>query len=232
MKTRSKTTGWPAASKDTRSDSKAGAPGGTRELARLARGQAHRGDGLARAVDDDAQLELEHLAQRRLGQIGGEHLLADAGRQERALQAHGMVVDQSQPLDHHHPGPRGEAERDTGAAVGHRRPRVEHARGHRFALRGQLAREPAQLEDLVVDGRRRHEGAEPVPPCDEMVALEQLERLAQRHQRHAEVTREAALVGQRRARRPLAAADALAQRLGDPVIPRQASDHSTPLSVF
>jgi len=65
-----------------------------------------------------------------------------------------------------------------------------------------------------------------------MVALEQLERLAQRHQRDAEITREPALVGQRRASRPFTAADTLAERLGDPVIPRQASVHSTPLSVF
>ena len=108
----------------------------------------------------------------------------------------------------------------------------EHPGGDGLALGREVAGEALQLEDLVVDGGRRHERAEPVPPGDETVALQQLERLAQGHERHAEVAGEPALVGQRRARRPLAVADAPAKGLGDAVIARHASVHSTPLSVF
>jgi hypothetical protein len=70
--------------------------------------------------------------------------------------------------------------------------------------------QPEELVDLVVDGGRGHEGAQTVPPRDEVVALQELERLAQRHERHAEVACEPSLVGQRGAGHPLTAADTLA----------------------
>ena len=101
-----------------------------------------------------------------------------------------------------------------------------------LALGREVAGEALQLQDLVVDGGRGHERAEPVTPRDQTVALEHFEGLAQGHERDAEVVREPALVGQRRARRPLAVADAPAKGLGDAVVARHASVHSTPLSVF
>jgi len=66
-----------------------------------------------------------------------------------------------------------------------------------------------------------------VAPHDEVLALEQLERLAQGHQRDAEGLRELSLVGERRARRQPVVADLLAQRFGDAVIPGDASAHAT-----
>ena len=143
-----------------------------------------------------------------------------------------MTADQAQPLEHDHAGARAEAQRGAGPVVGHRRPHAEHARGDGLALGGEIGGEAAQLGDLVVDRGRRDERAEAVAPRDQIVALEQFERLAERHEGDAEVAREASLVGQRRPRRPLALADALTERVGDAVVARQPSVHSTPLSVF
>src|SRR3972149_736970 len=99
MNTRSKTTGAPPAAKDTRSDSNAGAP----RLPPPPAPEPHRGHGLARPLDHEAELELEHLVERGRGEVGPHHLVADVGRQERALEAHRVAVPEAQPLDRGHP---------------------------------------------------------------------------------------------------------------------------------
>jgi hypothetical protein len=199
--------------------------GATSEVARLAPSEPDRGHGLARPLDRDAELELEGLAKRSAIEIGLEQLLAEARRQERVLQAHRPSADEPEPFDHEHARAWTQAEGPGDVTVGDREPRAEEPRGHGLALGEQLAGEPAQLEDVVIDRRGGHEGAETVTTDDQVLALEHLERLAQGHQRDAEGLRELALVRQRRAGRELSRADLPAQRFGDPVIPRTPSDH-------
>ena len=79
-----------------------------------------------------------------------------------------------------------------------------------LALGGEVAGEPAELEDVVVDRGRGDERPEPVTARDEVLTLEQLERLAQRHERDPEAPRELALVVEARAGRQLAVLDPLA----------------------
>src|SRR5438045_1909601 len=95
-----------------------------------------------------------------------------------------------------------------------------------LALRGQITREPTQLKDVVVDRGCGHEGAETVAARDEILTLEQLQRLAQRHQGHAEGLRERPLVVEPGAGHEAAAMNAVAQRLGDAVIPRHPCVHA------
>jgi len=112
------------------------------------------------------------------------------------------------------------------AAIGARHAPAQQPRGDVLALRGELAREATQLEDVVVDRGRGHEGAETVTARDEVLALEHLERLAQRHEGHAEGLRERALVVEPGAGREAATVDTVAQRLGDAVVPRHPCVHA------
>jgi len=99
-------------------------------------------------------------------------------------------------------------------------------------------REAAELEDVVIDRRRRHERPEAVAPRDQVLALEQLQRLPEGHERDAEARREPALGVEPRPGTERALADPRTQRLGDLVVPRQAtvdpsvSIHPKSLSVF
>ena len=110
--------------------------------------------------------------------------------------------------------------------VGERELRPDEPRRHRLALGLEVAGEPAKLEDVVVDGGRRDECPEAVAARDQVLALEQLERLAQRHQRHAEALREPSLVVEPGAGTELALVDPFAQDLGDPVVARDPPVHS------
>ena len=92
-----------------------------------------------------------------------------------------------------------------------------------LALGREVAGETPELEDVVVDRRRGDERAEPVLPRDQVIALEQLERLPQGHERNAEAPRELSLIVESGARRELAATDPFAQRLRDAVVARNAS---------
>jgi len=89
-----------------------------------------------------------------------------------------------------------------------------------LALGREIPGEAAELEDVVVDRGRGDERPETVAARDQVLALEELERLPQRHQRDAEALRELALVVEPRAGRELAPPDPLAQRLGDAVVAR------------
>ncbi len=72
-----------------------------------------------------------------------------------------------------------------------------------------------------------------MPAGDEAVALEQVERMAERHQGDAELPREAALIVQALTRPLARRGDSLAKRLSDLVIPRHATGQSEPpRSVF
>src|SRR5207244_12566865 len=79
------------------------------------------------------------------------------------------------------------------------------------------------------DRRPRHERPEAVAPRDQVLALEQLERLAQGHERHAEALGEAALVVEPGAGTERALADPRAQRSGDLVVAGEAAVHSSVL---
>src|SRR2546427_413751 len=88
----------------------------------------------------------------------------------------------------------------------------------RLAAAEAHRREAAQLEKVVVDRGRGDERPETVAARDEVLALEELERLAQRHERHGEALRELALIVEPGAGRERAAPDPFAQRLGDAVV--------------
>src|SRR5262249_41328207 len=75
--------------------------GSTTELARLAAAEADGRHALTRTLDPDAELELEHLAQRRGPEIRPQHFFAHGGDQERTLQAHRVAVDEAQALELH-----------------------------------------------------------------------------------------------------------------------------------
>src|SRR3989442_15840939 len=197
--------------------------GAAAQIARLSSAQTHRGDGFAGACDDDAQLELEDLMQRRQREIGPDHLVAERRRQERPLEAHRMLVDQPQTLEHEHARPTGQPQRLGDASIRRREPRPQQARRDVLALGREIAGEASKLEDVVIDRRRGDERAEPVATGDEGLALEQLERLAQGHERHAEALRELALVIEPRTRWELADPDPLAQHFGNAVV----AGHST-----
>src|SRR5947199_6926693 len=140
-----------------------------------------------------------------------------------------MAIDRAQPLDHEHAGARAEPEGVGDVVVWAREPRSEEARRHVLAFGREVACEAAELEDVVVDRRRRHERPEAVAPRDQVLALEQLERLAQGHERHAEALGEAALVVEPGAGTERALADPRAQRSGDLVVAGEAAVHSSVL---
>src|SRR5512145_419753 len=81
------------------------------------------------------------------------------------------------------------------------------------------------MENVVVDRRRGHERPQTVLAADQLLALEQLQGLAQGHQRDAELARHLALIGQPRAGRQLTTLDSFAELFGDAVVPGDTSDH-------
>src|SRR2546428_4214231 len=140
-----------------------------------------------------------------------------------------MTSERARRLDHEPAGGRAEPEGVGDVVVGAREPRSEEARRHVLAFGREVACEAAELEDVVVDRRRRHERPEAVAPRDQVLALEQLERLAQGHERHAEALGEAALVVEPGAGTERALADPRAQRSGDLVVAGEAAVHSSVL---
>src|SRR5438552_2745923 len=147
------------------------------QITRLAPPEAHRGDGLAGALDRDPQLELERLAQRRALEVRLQQLLAEPRGQERPLEPDRVAIDETQALDHEHAGAAAEAERLRGVTVGDREARAEQARADVLAVGEELAGEATELQDVVIDRRGRDERPEAMAPDDQAVALEQLERL-------------------------------------------------------
>src|SRR6267143_723803 len=127
--------------------------------------------------------------------------------------------------------PSAQAQRLGDAPVSRREPRPQQARRDALALGREVAGEAAKLEDVVVDRRRGDEGTEPVTARDEVLALEQLERLAEGHEGHAEALRELALVVEPRTGGKLADPDPLAQRLGDAVVAGHSTEEPHPDAV-
>ena len=134
-----------------------------------------------------------------------------------------MPVDEPQPLQHEHAAGRPRPSARGHLAIRPARSGSEKPGGDVLALGGEVAGEALELEDVVVDGGRGDEGAESVTARDEPLALQQLERLAEGHQRHAELARELALVVEPLTGASVPVADALAQAPGDLVI----AGHST-----
>src|SRR5712692_8508504 len=115
-------------------------------------------------------------------------------------------------------GVRARSARTTSSPVRGGEPRPQEPRRDVLALGREIPGEAAQLEDVVVDRGRSDERPETVAARDEVLALEELERLAQRHERHGEALRELTLIVEPRAGRERAAPDPFAQRLGDAVV--------------
>jgi len=124
--------------------------GGAAPAAELPRGapvEADGGDALARARDVDAELEREHLAQRRDGEVDLGHLVADPCREVRELQAHRTPVDQPQPLHREDaPGP-AETELARHLVIRSAEGAAEKPGGDILALGGQVPREGVEVED-------------------------------------------------------------------------------------
>src|SRR2546429_8073142 len=198
-----------------------GRPDRAPELARLAPSETHRGDRLVRAPDDDPERALERLVERRAGEVRPDDLVADERGKERALQAHRMVVHQPQPRDHEHPRAGPEAERVGDEAGRSRETHGKEPRRDVLAPCREVPGEAAELEDVVIDRRRRHERPEAVAPGDQVLALEQLQRLPEGHERDAEARREPALGLEPRPGTERALADPRTQRLGVLVERRQ-----------
>jgi len=102
---------------------------------------------------------------------------ADGGRQVRDLETRRTAIHQTEPLEPEHPRPRADSERAGDPSVREHETTPKESRGHALTLRGQIAGEGAQMQDVVVDDRRGHEGAKAMPPGDEPVALRHVFRL-------------------------------------------------------
>src|SRR5205085_5576835 len=112
--------------------------------------------------DRDAELVLEDLRERRQREVRARDFLAEPRRQERALETERPAVDQAQPLHREQARAAPEAERPRLAPRAADELAAEQARGDVLALRGEIAREPPELEDVVVDRRRGDERPEAV----------------------------------------------------------------------
>src|SRR6185503_1732316 len=95
----------------------------------------------------------------------------------------------------------GQSQRLGHPAIGGREVAPEESRRDVLTERGEIPGQRPELQDVVVDRGTGDEGAETVPAGDEAVALEQIERLAQRHEGDAELAREAPLIVEALARR-------------------------------
>ncbi len=179
-----------------------------------------------RARDRDTELELQDLRERRQREIRAHHLVTEARRQERALQAQGTAVDESEAIDREEPRAAREAERRRHAPLTADEAARKKPRGDVLPQCGKIAGEAAELEDVVVDRRRRHERSEPVPALDQLLALEHLERLPQGHEGDAEALRELALRLESGARRQLTVLDASAELVGDSLVAWHSCSHS------
>jgi hypothetical protein len=81
-------------------------------------------------------------------------------------------IDQAEPIEHEHARPAGEAQRLGDAPVRRGESRAQQPGRDVLALGREIAGEAAKLQDVVVDGRRGDERAEPVATRDEVLALE------------------------------------------------------------
>src|SRR5574341_1805753 len=126
-----------------------------------------------------------------------------------------MAIDEPQALEREDAGAGVEPELARRVPVGPGGVGGQEARGDVLADGGEIAREGAEVEDVVVDGRRGNEGAEAMTARDQAVALEHLERLAEGHERDTEALSEAALVVEALTRRDGAGADPVTEGIRD-----------------
>ena len=130
-----------------------------------------------------------------------------------------MPVHQPQALEHEDAGARVEAELARRVPISPGALGAEEPRGDLLAHRREVSGEGAEVEDVVVDGRRRDEGTEAVPSRDQTVSLKHIERLAESHEGDPEVLSETALVVEALARRDAAGSDPITEDLRDLVVP-------------
>src|SRR5262250_1629451 len=168
MNTRSKTTGAPPASYETRSDSNAGSP------ARQPRSRASRRPSRTAETVSLARVMTRPSLNSRTWCSGVSARSAritsspsGGGRNERCR----LIGCASTSLSRSSTSTRGRPVRRS-------EPRAEQPRRDVLALGREIAGEAAELEDVVVDRRGGDERAEPVAARDEVLALEELERLA------------------------------------------------------
>src|SRR5713101_5327398 len=136
-----------------------------------------------------------------------------------------MPVHQPQALEHEDAGARVEAELARRVPISPGTLDAEEPRGDLLAHSGEVSGEGAEVEDVVVDGRRRHESAEAVPARDQTLSFQDLERLTQGHERDPEVLRETPLVVEALARPNAAGANPLTQDLRDLMVPGHSCSH-------
>ena len=165
------------------------------------------------------------MAERSHGQIRLGRLFADGRGQVRDLEGQRLAVHEAEPLEDEHPRALGQAQLLRHAPIGPPEAAAEKPGRHVLAHGAEIPRERPELEDVVVDGRGRHEGAEAVAARDQALAREHVEGLAERHERHSEGLGELALIVETLPRRQAARADARAQSLGDLVIARHRPSH-------
>src|SRR6266851_8534127 len=136
-----------------------------------------------------------------------------------------MPVHQPQALEHEDAGAGVEAELARRVPISPGALGAEEPRGDLLAHSRQVSGEGAEVEDVVVDGRRCHESAEAVPARDQTVSFQDLERLTQGHERDAEVLSETPLVVEALARPNAAGANSLTQDLRDLMVPGHSCSH-------
>src|ERR1700682_3344544 len=98
-----------------------------------------------------------------------------------------MPVHQPQALEHEDARARVEAELARRVPISPGALGAEGPRGDLLAHSREVSGEGAEVEDDVVDGRRRHESAEAVPARDQALSLQHFERLTQGHERDTEI---------------------------------------------
>src|SRR5437762_417659 len=136
-----------------------------------------------------------------------------------------MPVHQPQALEHEDAGASVEAELARRVPISPGALGAEEPRGDLLAHRREVSGEGAEVENVVVDGGRRHESAKAVPARDQTVSFQDLERLTQRHERDAEVLSEAPLGVEAFARPNAAGANPLTQDLRDLMVPGHSCSH-------
>jgi hypothetical protein len=166
------------------------------KLAGGAAGAATGGEAVSGGRDLDPELEGQHLAERRHGEVGARDFRAQRDREIRGLEAHRLAVHEAETLEHEHLGLLRQPERLGHPPIGGLEATPEEPRRHVLAERGEVPGKRAELQDVVVDGGPRDECPQAVPPGYQPVTLEQVERLAERHEGDTELAREASLIVQ------------------------------------
>ncbi len=190
------------------------------EQPRERRIEHRRAQSLARVVHLDAEPLGHEVVERGPLELADVERPADRRGQERALVHGRRIVDDAQALEQHRSTAPGQRELRRQPGLGRDLLQAQHLRADRQPLRRHLLGQAAQRTDRVAEAPGRHERSEPVPGHQQALALEHVDGLAQRHERHAELLAEPALRGQGGIRRVVPLLDAPAKLLVNPQIGR------------